>query len=105
MIIVDPPLFPLADCLPNQGAGQLQLCLSGNGRRKGCPRRVLCSLVENAHHQHIICRVLYMLNVHICSAYHDQVWPLQEAGPHLGRAGRALQGRRQHRHRQDRHDC
>ena len=46
------------------GAGQLQLCLGGNGGRKGCLRGVLCSLVSlqcsapasayNQHqHQHI----------------------------------------------------
>ena len=32
------------------------------------------------------------------------MWPLQEAGSHLGRVGRALQGRRHRRHRQDRYD-
>ena len=40
----------------------------------------------------------------IFQIFSGQVWPLQEAGSHLGRVGRALQGRRHRRHRQDRYD-
>ena len=45
-----------------------------------------------------------MRSTTIFQIFSGQVWPLQEVGSHLGRVGRALQGRRHRRHRQDRYD-
>merc|ERR1712223_1144456 len=44
------------------------------------------------------------VKVLVSSNFASLAWPLQEAGSHLGRVGRALQGRRHRRHRQDRYD-
>ena len=51
------------------------------------------------------CKIFVLVrSTTIFQIFSGQVWPLQEAGSHLGRVGRALQGRRHRRHRQDRYD-